>query len=85
MTTGARRTEIVGWHEGELRVRVAARPVEGKVNAELLRLFARSLSVPSRDVSLVRGVSSRHKVVQLHGVSEEEAFSRLSTQSGSPR
>jgi uncharacterized protein (TIGR00251 family) len=66
---GAARTGIVGVHgaEGErrLKVRLAAPPVDGKANAELLRFLAEAFGVPLRRVSLVRGVSARAKQVRI--------------------
>jgi uncharacterized protein (TIGR00251 family) len=66
---GSRRTEAAGRH-GELpRIRVAAPPVDGKANAELLHFLARAFGVPLRNVTLVRGEASRRKVVRIVGPS----------------
>ena len=66
---GARRTEIAGLRgegkESRLKIRLAAPPVDGKANAELLRFLADAFDVPLRDVVLVRGETSRHKVVRI--------------------
>jgi len=62
---GARRTEIAGAHGEALKVRLAAPPVEGKANAELLRFLAEVFGVPGRAVVLVRGETSRRKVVRI--------------------
>lgn len=60
---GAKRTEVVGPLGDELKVRVAAPPVDGKANAALMRFLASQLGVPMRDVTVVRGESSRSKLV----------------------
>jgi len=66
---GARRTEVSGTHgeEGALRlvIRLAAPPVDGKANAELLRFLAAAFGVPLRQVHLVRGATSRQKSVRI--------------------
>ena len=62
---GARRTEVAGPYGDALKVRLAAPPVDGKANAELLRFIADQFGVPLRDVTLVRGDSSRRKVVRI--------------------
>ncbi|MBK9115469.1 MAG: YggU family protein [Betaproteobacteria bacterium] len=66
---GAKRTAVDGTHgEGtqqRLKVRLAAPPVDGKANAELLRFLADAFGVPLRSVSLVRGETSRQKVVRV--------------------
>lgn len=66
---GAKRTEVAGIHgEGaaaRLKLRLAAPPVDGKANAELLRFLASEFGVPQRAVRLVHGESSRQKAVRV--------------------
>lgn len=62
---GAARTGVAGMHGGALKVRLAAPPVDGKANAELLRFLAEAFGVPRRNVTLVRGETSRAKVVRV--------------------
>jgi uncharacterized protein len=62
---GAKRTEVAGTHGDALRIRLAAPPVDGKANAELLRFLAHAFGVPQRHVTLVRGDASRQKVVRI--------------------
>ena len=65
----ASRTEAAGEHDGALRVRVAAPPVEGAANTELARFLARALGVRARDVEIVSGHASRLKRVSATGAS----------------
>jgi uncharacterized protein len=62
---GAKRTEVAGTHGDALKVRLAAPPVDGKANAELLRFLADAFDVPLRHATLVRGETSRAKVVRI--------------------
>ena len=62
---GAARTEIAGTHGEALKIRIKAPPVEGKANDELRRYLAGAFGVPVRQVTLVRGDSSRHKVLRI--------------------
>ena len=62
---GASRTEVTRTHGDALKVRLAAPPVDGKANAELLRFLAEVFGVPRRNVTLLRGESSRAKVVRI--------------------
>jgi uncharacterized protein len=64
----ASRTAAVGEHDGALRVRVAAPPVEGAANDELARFLAKALGVPARDVEIVSGHASKSKRVRVRGV-----------------
>lgn len=77
VTPRAMRSEIVGVADGCLRVRLAAPPHEGRANAALTALIADVLSVPVRDVELIRGAGSRRKVLRVHGVSAADARRRL--------
>jgi len=60
---GARRTGADGLHDGCLRVRLVAPPVDGKANDALLAWLAGELGLPRRAVRLLRGQSSRRKQV----------------------
>ena len=62
---GAKRTEVAGPHGDALKIRLAAPPVDGKANAELLRFLADAFGVPQRAVTLVRGEVSRQKTVRI--------------------
>ena len=62
---GAQRTEIAGTHGEALKIRIKAPPVEGKANTELIRYLARAFGVPVRQITLVRGDSSRRKVLRI--------------------
>ncbi len=58
---GARRTGADGLHDGALRVRLVARPVEGQANVALVQWLADELKLPRRAISLLRGDTSRRK------------------------
>lgn len=61
----ASRSEIIGEHNGALRVRVAAPPVEGAANDELVRLIAKTIKVPRSCVEVTSGQSSRFKRLRI--------------------
>jgi len=66
----ARRDEVVGERAGAVVIRVTAPPVDGKANAALCAFIARAAGVPPSRVSVVRGQTSRDKVVRVEDVSE---------------
>jgi uncharacterized protein (TIGR00251 family) len=74
---GAARSELVGRHGNGWRVRVAAPPERGRANRALEELLAESLGVSRADVAVVAGRSSRHKVVEVTGLSAGEIDRRL--------
>lgn len=57
----AKRTSVDGLHDGALRIRLAAPPIDGRANEALVAWLAKALGCPRRDVSLLRGESSRRK------------------------
>lgn len=63
----ASRTEVVGEHDGALKVRVAAPPVDGDANRELVRLLAKALGLASSQVRLVSGATGRSKTLEITG------------------
>ncbi len=60
-----------------LKIAVRAPPVEGAANEAIVRLLAEALGVPARDVALARGASGRGKVVEVRGITVEQALARL--------
>ena len=61
----------------ELRVKVTAPPVDAAANEALVRLIAETLDCPRRKVELLRGHTSRHKIVRVDGVTAATVLSRL--------
>ena len=80
---GARETAIVGWVDDELRVRIAAPPVNGKANEALIGLLAKTLGVPKSSVRIQRGESSRRKLVAVDGLEQARGDEILRTFLGS--
>jgi uncharacterized protein (TIGR00251 family) len=72
----ASRSEIAGEHSGALRVRIAAPPVDGAANEELIKTLARVLKTPRSAVEIVSGAQSKMKQVRVRGV-KESAISAL--------
>lgn len=67
VTPRASRDAIEGEHQGALKVRLTAPPVEGRANEALRRLMAESLNVPVSAVRIVAGEKSRTKRVSVTG------------------
>jgi uncharacterized protein (TIGR00251 family) len=64
---GAGRTQIVGLHDGELRVRIAQRAVDGAANRALIALLAKTLHTAKSTIEIERGLTSKHKAVGVTG------------------
>jgi uncharacterized protein (TIGR00251 family) len=72
----AKKNAVEGVDEwrGRLKVRIAAPPVEGKANKEVIKFFSKLLGA---EVSIVRGETSREKDLLIKGLSAEEVRKRL--------
>lgn len=70
---GARRTGADGLHDGALKLRLVAPPVEGKANEALVAWLADQLGLPKRAVRVARGTTSRRKVVEIDAAPEAVA------------
>jgi uncharacterized protein len=81
----AKKSRIVGVREGAsggsnaLEIALAAPPVDGAANAELIRLLALVFGVPKRNVEILRGETSHTKLVAITGLDEETLRARLSS------
>lgn len=64
---GAARTEVAGLHGGRLKLRLAARAVDGKANAALIEFVAERLGAARRDVKIESGRTGRAKRVAVRG------------------
>lgn len=73
----AKRSQVVGFHGGVPKIALAAPPIEGRANEELLDCLKDLFGVPGRNLTLLRGDTSRRKTVLLRGVSPERVVQLL--------
>jgi uncharacterized protein (TIGR00251 family) len=77
----AGKSGFAGLRDGALLVKLAAAPVDGAANDELITLLAKTLRVPKRDVTIVSGERSRSKRVRINGL---DATRVMATLAGTP-
>lgn len=73
----ASKTAVAGMHDGCVKVRLAAPPVDGAANAALIEFVADQLRIAKSRVRIVSGQTSRRKVVEVDGVSPEQLSQAL--------
>ena len=73
---------VAGERQGAILIRLKAPPVDGEANGALLRFVARSLGVRQRDVTLVRGQTSRSKWIQVDGMNAAQVRQGLLNSAG---
>ena len=66
----ASKSEIVGVHDGALKVRIASPPVDGAANAELIKLLAKKFGVSKSDIGIVSGETSKNKRIKITNLSQ---------------
>jgi uncharacterized protein len=57
--------------DGKLRVYVTTAPEDGKANKAVIKLLAKQFSVAPSRISIIRGETSRNKIVDIEGIGEE--------------
>lgn len=73
----ASKTECVGVHGDALKIRLAARPIDGAANDELIRFVAERCAVPRAKVRIHAGAESRRKRLRVEGISAQVLLARL--------
>lgn len=74
----ASKTVIAGMHDGCVKIRLAAPPVDGAANAALVEFVAEQLGIAKSRVRITAGLTSRRKTVEVDGVSAEQVAAALS-------
>jgi uncharacterized protein (TIGR00251 family) len=77
VSPNAPRNEVVGFSDGILRVKIAAPPLRGKANRELVAFLSRLLGVSQSSLAIIKGHTSRSKTVAVSGLSQQEVLGRL--------
>ena len=75
----ARRTGLAGIHDGALKIKVAAPPVDDAANCAIVVFFAALLGLPKSRVRIAAGLKSRNKTLRIEGVSADMFVSALRT------
>lgn len=75
----ASRNQVDGFEENTLRLRVTAPPTEGQANDGVITLLAKALEVSKSRLEIVRGHSSREKLISVQTLSEQEVRRRIQT------
>ena len=68
---------MVGFADGVFQVRVAAPPVKGKANRELITFLGQVLGIGRSNINITKGHAARDKLIAINGLSQEEIVKRL--------
>jgi hypothetical protein len=73
----AKKTEVVGVLDDALKIKLAAQPIEGKANEALVKWLASALGVSRSSVTLTHGATNKKKLLEVAGVTLEDAVRLL--------
>ena len=73
----ASKSRILPVREGILEIALAAPPVDGEANAELIRTLADTLDCPKSAIEIVTGAGSRSKLIGIVGLTLDELLAKL--------
>lgn len=74
----ASKGEIVGEHDGALKIKIAAPPVNGAANAELIKVLAKQFGVPKSAVEITGGQTTKIKQIKIFGANSEKLLGAFS-------
>ncbi|MDY0042634.1 MAG: DUF167 domain-containing protein [Desulforhabdus sp.] len=67
----ASKNELAGVHEGLLKIRLTAPPVEGEANKECIKFMAKLFDIAKSNFEIIQGHKSRRKTILIKGLSCE--------------
>lgn len=73
----ASKNEITGLQGDALKIRLTAPPVDGEANAACIKFLADYFRVHRKQVSIVSGLTSQHKIIEIEGFTQEELTNSL--------
>ena len=68
----ATKSAVVGEVEGALKLKLAAPPIDGAANEELLRFLAKLFTSPRRHISILSGATAKTKIIRIEGLTSEQ-------------
>jgi uncharacterized protein (TIGR00251 family) len=68
----AAKNEIQGVYDEALKIRLITPPVDGKANQALIRFLSKALHLSKSQIRILRGETSRNKILRITGISKEE-------------
>ncbi len=74
----ASRSEIVGFTDDVLKIRLTSPPVDGAANEELIKLIAKRTGSAKSNIEITSGLTSRNKTLRIHGITTELLKAKLS-------
>ncbi len=68
----ASQNKVARFEDGVWHLRIAAPPVKGKANRELIKFLSDVLGLSKSAITIEKGLTSKRKVIVIEGLTEEE-------------
>lgn len=75
---GAKKSEVAGFHNGNIKIKVNSPPVDGKANEALILFLSDLLNIPKSSIEIISGKKSRIKKLKIVGISDDVIKQRIS-------
>ncbi|MFC2020421.1 DUF167 domain-containing protein [Chloroflexota bacterium] len=75
-----RRNQVMGLKDGIWQLRIAAHPIKGQANQELIKFLSDILGVSKSNLTLEKGMTSKTKTVAIKGLSQNQVMIQLERQ-----
>jgi len=73
---GSSKDQIIGLHNGRLKIKISAPPIDGKANQNLIEFIAKALGVSKSKIEIVKGRTSKLKTLKISGI-DQKSFGLL--------
>ena len=75
--TNANQNEVIRFKDGVLFIKIAALPIKGKANQELIKFLSDILGVSRSHLTIEKGMTSKRKVVGINGLTQNQVMGQL--------
>lgn len=65
VTPNAPKSQIVGWLNDILKIKIKALAQKGKANKELIRFLAKEWNISKGSIKIIKGRTSRQKLLEI--------------------
>ena len=76
----AHRNKVVSFNDSVLHIKIAAPPIKGKANRELLEYLGRMLGIAKSNLAIEKGLASRRKLIKISGLTQDQIVAKIESQ-----
>lgn len=79
ISPNSKKNEIIGWFGDQLKIKITAPAEKGKANKELINFLARELELARSSISIIKGLTSRSKTLNISRISAKEFSQKITS------